>query len=121
MLFRSKIGVALGANPLTFNGLSGVGDLFLTCTSEKSRNFTVGYRLGKGEALHAINQSLGSVAEGVATAEAAYNLSRSLKLATPIIDEVYKVLYEGKSVTLAVTDLITRDARPELDEIVKKL
>jgi glycerol-3-phosphate dehydrogenase (NAD(P)+) len=60
----TRFGVALGANPLTFSGLSGVGDLFLTCTSEKSRNFTVGFRIGQGEKLNDIVTSLGSVAEG---------------------------------------------------------
>jgi glycerol-3-phosphate dehydrogenase len=62
-----KIGVAYGADPITFLSLAGVGDLFLTCSSEKSRNFTVGFRLGKGEKLQDILDSLGSVAEGVAT------------------------------------------------------
>lgn len=111
----TRVGVALGANPLTFKGLGGVGDLFLTCTSEKSRNFTVGYRLGKGEALDQILGSVGSVAEGVATTKAAHDLGRKLKVDTPIIDEVYKVLYERKPITQAVMDLVTRDAKPEFD------
>lgn len=110
----TRIGVKLGANPLTFNGLAGVGDLFLTCTSEKSRNFTVGFRLGKGEKLETIVKTLGSVAEGVATAAAAYELSQSLQVDSPITNEVYRVLYEDKPIKDALFDLINREAKPEL-------
>jgi glycerol-3-phosphate dehydrogenase (NAD(P)+) len=111
----TRVGVAMGANPLTFKGLSGVGDLFLTCTSAKSRNYTVGYRLGKGETLNKVTAEIGSVAEGVATAKAAYELSRSLGVSTPIIEETYKVLYEEKPIAQAVMDLLTRDAKSELE------
>lgn len=107
--------VALGANPLTLKGLSGMGDLILTCTSPKSRNYTVGFRLGRGEKLDTILETLGSVSEGVTTAKAAYELCRRLNVPTPIIDEVYHVLYDNKPITQAVTDLITREARPELN------
>jgi len=111
----TRVGVALGAQPITFKGLGGVGDLFLTCTSEKSRNFTVGYRLGKGESLEQILNSVGSVAEGVATTKAARALANQLKVDAPITEEVYKVLYERKPITQAVMDLLTRDAKPEFD------
>ncbi len=111
----TRVGVALGANPLTFKGLGGVGDLFLTCTSEKSRNFTVGYRLGKGEALEHVLASVGSVAEGVATTEAAYNLSNKLGVEAPIIQEAYNVLYRQKPIAQAVMDLLTREAKPEFE------
>ena len=116
----TRVGVALGANPLTFKGLGGVGDLFLTCTSEKSRNFTVGFRLGRGESLDEILSSMGSVAEGVATTKAVYDLSKKLRVETPIINEMYKVLYERKPITQAVMDLVTRDAKPEFDYEVPK-
>jgi glycerol-3-phosphate dehydrogenase len=109
----TRVGVALGANPLTFNGLGGVGDLFLTCTSEKSRNFSVGYHLGKGESLEAAIKAVG-VAEGVSTAKAAYDLCNKLGVEAPIITEVYRVLYEGKPITQAVMDLLTREAKPEI-------
>jgi len=111
----TRVGVALGANPLTFTGLGGVGDLFLTCTSEKSRNFTVGFRLGKGESLKQIIDTVGSVAEGVTTAKAAHQLRLKLQLDLPIIEQVYKVLYEDKPIVQAVTDLITREAREEIE------
>jgi glycerol-3-phosphate dehydrogenase (NAD(P)+) len=110
----TRVGVKLGANPMTFNGLSGVGDLFLTCTSEKSRNFTVGYRLGKGESLKEVLDSVGSVAEGVATAQSARDLCNKLKVDAPIFQEVYKVLYEEKPITQAVMDLVTREAKAEI-------
>ena len=70
-------------------GLAGVGDLFLTCSSEKSRNFTVGYRLGKGESLDQVIATLGSTAEGVTTLKAAYLLARKLNVDTPITDHLY--------------------------------
>lgn len=111
----TRVGVSLGASPLTFNGLSGVGDLFLSCTSEKSRNFSVGFRLGKGEKLGQILKNLGSVAEGITTTKAAFFLAKNLNLDTPITNEVYHVLYEQKPIAKAVFDLITRDAKPELE------
>ncbi len=109
----TRVGMAMGANPLTFKGLSGVGDLFLTCTSEKSRNFSVGYRLGKGESLEAVLASVG-VAEGVSTTKAAHDLVLQLGVEAPIITEVYKVLYEQKPIAQAVMDLLTREAKPEI-------
>lgn len=100
---------------MTFNGLSGVGDLFLTCTSEKSRNFTVGYRLGRGEGLPQILETLGSTAEGVETARAAHALVQKIEVEAPITEAVYRVLYEGLPIAQAVTGLITRDAKPEIE------
>lgn len=108
----TRVGAAMGANPLTFKGLGGVGDLFLTCTSEKSRNFSVGFRLGKGEALEHVISSVG-VAEGVTTTKAARDLVEHLGVEAPIITEVYKVLYEHKPIAQAVMDLLTREAKPE--------
>lgn len=84
----TRIGVAYGASPLTFSGLAGVGDLFLTCSSSKSRNYTVGYRLGKGESLQEIIDTLGSVAEGVTTVKGAKVLVDKLAIDMPIIKGV---------------------------------
>jgi glycerol-3-phosphate dehydrogenase (NAD(P)+) len=109
----TRFGVAMGANPLTFNGLGGVGDLFLTCTSEKSRNFTVGYRLGKGESIKDIVRTVGSIAEGVATAKAAYALAKNMNIDSPITTQVYEVLYEEKPVPQALNDLLMREAKAE--------
>ncbi|KAI8894208.1 6-phosphogluconate dehydrogenase [Globomyces pollinis-pini] len=110
----TRFGIAMNANPLTFAGFSGVGDLFLTCTSEKSRNFTVGYRLGKGEKLDDIISSLGSVAEGVPTTKAAYELARKHNVDSPITDQVYAVLYENKPIDVAFKELMERDPSAEL-------
>ena len=109
----TRFGVALGANPLTFNGLGGVGDLFLTCTSEKSRNFTVGYRLGKGDSIKNIVSTVGSIAEGVATTKAAFGLAKKLSIDSPITSQVYEVLYEDKPVLQALNDLLMREAKAE--------
>lgn len=89
------IGTAYGASPLTFLGLSGVGDLFLTCSSSNSRNYTVGYRLGRGESLDEIMKTLGSVAEGVSTTKAVKTVIDELGISAPIAQAVYEVLYEG--------------------------
>ncbi len=110
----SRFGKALGADPLTFTGLGGVGDLFLTCTSEKSRNYTVGYRVGMGEPFEEVVKNLGSVAEGVHTTKSAYELSKKLAIDAPITEQVYKVIYEAKPVKQAVYDLMHRDAKREL-------
>jgi len=109
----TRIGVAMGANPLTFMGLSGVGDLFLTCSSEKSRNVTVGYRLGKGETLAAVLANLGSTAEGVPTTKAAFLLARKLGVDAPITEVLYGILYENKPVREAIESLLRRVASSE--------
>ncbi len=82
------IGTAYGASPLTFLGLAGVGDLFLTCSSSNSRNYTVGYRLGKGESLDIITKTLGSIAEGVSTAKGAKMIIDELGVKAPIANSV---------------------------------
>lgn len=109
----TRLGVALGANPQTFTGLGGVGDLFLTCSSEKSRNFTVGFHLGKGEKLDAVLAKLGSTAEGVTTAKSAYFLARKVNVYCPITTLVYQVLYEGKDISTATTELMTGSPKAE--------
>ena len=110
----TRMGVRLGAKPITFIGLGGVGDLFLTCTSEKSRNFTVGYRLGQGKELTAVLNTLGSVAEGVSTAQAAYALTQRLQLDMPIVTAVYSVLYEGQTLKAVLDGLLNRDMKAEI-------
>ena len=110
----TRIGLVLGANPITFNGLGGVGDLFLTCTSTKSRNYTVGYRLGQGEELDNIVQTVGSVAEGVTTAKAAFDLVEKHRVDAPIIREVHAVLYMGKQIHDSIDALLNRKPKPEI-------
>lgn len=108
-----RLGVACGAQPDTFAGLSGLGDLTVTCYSKLSRNRKLGERLGRGEDLKAILSSSVTVAEGYPTASAAYRLARRLNVETPIIDETHAVLYEGKNVARALQDLVTRESKPE--------
>ena len=112
----ARLGAALGGMPETFSGLSGLGDIIVTCTSGHSRNRYVGESLGKGLKLEAITESMGMVvAEGVTTAKSAYDLARKHNVHTPIMDEIYNSLYCNKDPRKAVKDLMTRDARPELD------
>ena len=112
-----RLGVVMGADPRTFYGLSGVGDLVLTCTGALSRNHTVGVRLGKGERLETILGSMQAVAEGVRTAKAALGLARRHRVDMPIVQEINAVLFEGKSCRKAVTNLMERDAKPEKGQL----
>ncbi|KAF7290502.1 Glycerol-3-phosphate dehydrogenase [NAD(+)] [Mycena kentingensis (nom. inval.)] len=109
------IGTAYGASPLTFLGLAGVGDLFLTCSSSSSRNYTVGYRLGQGETLETIISTLGSVAEGVSTSKSVQHIIGKLGVSAPIAESVYKVLYEGVSTQTAVQELMSLPPSRELE------
>ncbi|MDD6181557.1 MAG: NAD(P)-dependent glycerol-3-phosphate dehydrogenase [Desulfovibrionaceae bacterium] len=109
----SRLGAACGARPLTFMGLSGVGDLMLTCTGDLSRNRQVGVRLGRGESLPDIVASLGMVAEGVRTAAAAWKLSRRLDVEAPIIEAMHDVLHGRRTVRRALEDLMGRELKEE--------
>ncbi|KYF90467.1 glycerol-3-phosphate dehydrogenase [Sorangium cellulosum] len=104
----ARMAAAKGANLLTLAGLSGMGDLVLTCTGELSRNRTVGFEMGRGRKLDEILAGLGHVAEGVKTAKSAYELANKLGVSAPISVEVYRMLYEGKPPQQAVVDLMTR-------------
>jgi glycerol-3-phosphate dehydrogenase (NAD(P)+) len=108
-----RLGVACGAQPETFTGLSGIGDLTVTCFSKLSRNRGFGERLGRGEKAEEILASMASVAEGVPTAQSARQLARRLDVPIPIIDEVYAMLYEGKAVRDALQDLTGRESKAE--------
>ncbi len=109
----SRFATRRGANPLTLSGLSGMGDLVLTCTGELSRNRRVGIELGKGRALEEILRETRQVAEGVKTAKSARDLSRKEAVELPICDQVYLILYEGKSPKAAVAELMGRQPKPE--------
>jgi len=108
-----RLGVAFGADPETFTGLSGLGDLIVTCASRHSRNRGVGERLGKGETIQQILDSMEQVAEGYWTAETARRIAHEKGIDAPITEEVYQVLYEGKDPARAVSDLLSRDPKPE--------
>jgi glycerol-3-phosphate dehydrogenase (NAD(P)+) len=108
-----RLGAAMGADPRTFYGLSGVGDLVLTCTGALSRNHHVGVRLGQGDKLDSILGGMQAVAEGVRTSRAAAGLAVRHSVEMPIVREVNAVLFEGKSCRKAVSDLMERVAKPE--------
>ncbi len=109
-----RLGELLGGKAQTFSGLSGIGDLIVTCTSGHSRNRHVGEELGRGRKLPEILQSMGMVvAEGVPTARGAFTLARKTGAETPIIDEIYAILYEGRDVPTAIRNLMCRSAKPE--------
>ncbi len=108
-----RLGVACGAQAETFTGLSGLGDLMVTCFSKLSRNRGFGERLGRGEKAEAIVASMTAVAEGYPTARSARELARKHGVDTPIIEEVYAMLYEGKDVRQAVQDLTARESKAE--------
>jgi glycerol-3-phosphate dehydrogenase (NAD(P)+) len=109
----TRFGLALGARPETFAGLSGVGDLIVTCTSRHSRNHTVGERLGRGEAIGAILGSMKMVAEGVWNAKVIHTLSETFRVSMPITDIVYGLCYEGLSASTALDALMSRDRKAE--------
>jgi len=109
----SRLALTMGADLLTLSGLSGLGDLVLTCTGELSRNRSVGIRLGKGETLQQIAQDMRTVAEGIRTAQSAYDLSRKMGVSMPITEQVYNILYGHKNPKDAVMELMTRDLKDE--------
>jgi glycerol-3-phosphate dehydrogenase (NAD(P)+) len=110
----TRLAVKKGANPLTLSGLSGLGDLVLTCSSELSRNRTVGFGLGQGRSLDTIQKELGQVAEGVKNAKAVRDLAQRLSVEMPITEVVYRVVHEGRPAKAAVTDLMMRETKSEM-------
>jgi glycerol-3-phosphate dehydrogenase (NAD(P)+) len=111
-----QVGVRMGANPNTFFGLTGMGDLITTCISEYGRNLKVGRELGEGKQLKDILSSMEMVAEGVETARSAYQLAQKHGVTAAIITEIYKVLFEDKSPKQALEDLMSREAHEELKQ-----
>jgi len=115
----ARIGKAMGANPLTFAGLAGVGDLVVTCTSRHSRNYRCGYAVGRGKALGDVLAEMGMVVEGVRTTRAAVRLAQLHNVDMPIARQLYSVLFEGKTPRAAVEDLMGRVQTHELEEIAR--
>ena len=111
-----RLGVAMGAHEETFHGLAGVGDLITTCVSPQGRNRTVGGQIGKGKKLQDVLDSMNSVAEGVPTTRAVRELARRMGVDMPITEAVYAVLFENKDVLQAITELMTRDPKPERED-----
>lgn len=113
----ARLGTAMGADPLTFVGLTGIGDLIVTCTSVHSRNWRAGNMLAKGHSLDAVLDQMGMVVEGVRTAEAAHKLAEAKGVQMPITAGIYQVLYQGANPRDVVDQLMTRTRRQETDEV----
>jgi len=111
----ARLGVAAGANPMTFAGLSGLGDLIATCASQFSRNRHVGAELAKGRTLPRIESTMGHVAEGVFTTRAARALGERLGVQLPITDQMHAILFDGKSPAVAIAELMQREPKHELE------
>lgn len=109
----ARFGVHLGAQRETFYGLSGVGDLVLTCTGDLSRNRSVGIKLGQGKKLEEILGEMEMVAEGIKTTKSVYNLATRIGIEMPILEQVYQIIYHGKDCRKAVNDLLERQLKPE--------
>ncbi|WP_405114734.1 NAD(P)H-dependent glycerol-3-phosphate dehydrogenase [Paenibacillus sp. FSL K6-1217] len=113
----SRVGVEMGANPLTFSGLAGLGDLVVTATSQHSRNWRAGSMLGQGQPLNEVLESMGMVVEGIRTTEVAYAISLKLGVQMPITDQIYHVLFKGRTPRNAVEALMGRDRKTEMEAI----
>lgn len=112
----SRLGVAMGANPETFNGLSGIGDLIVTCTSMHSRNRRAGILIGQGKSCEEATAEVKMVVEGVKTCHAAKQLADKVGVEMPIVNEAYKVLFEGMPVKDAIPNLMSRDKKHETEK-----
>jgi glycerol-3-phosphate dehydrogenase (NAD(P)+) len=108
-----RLGIALKADPLTFSGLSGLGDLVLTCTGDLSRNRTVGLKLGEGKTLAQVKSEMSMVAEGIKTTQSVYDLAQEMNIEMPILEQVYNIIYKGKNCSTAVKDLLSRELKVE--------
>ena len=109
----SRLGLQMNADPITFSGLSGLGDLVLTCTGDLSRNRTVGLKLGQGKNIETILEEMDMVAEGVKTTKSGYRLAKRHKVEMPILEQVYNILYKDKDCSSAVKDLLARELKEE--------
>ncbi|HZG70321.1 MAG TPA: NAD(P)H-dependent glycerol-3-phosphate dehydrogenase [Chondromyces sp.] len=117
----ARLGTKMGANPLTFSGLAGIGDLIVTCTSVHSRNWRAGNMLGKGKKLEEVLENMGMVVEGVRTTKAAYQLSKKYEVKMPIAHALYEVLFNGKEPKAAVDELMARMKTHEMEDLVNVL
>lgn len=115
----TRLGVAMGANPMTYIGLSGVGDLIVTGTSVHSRNWRAGDALGRGEKLADIEANMGMVIEGVSTTKVAHELAQMLKVDMPIVDTIYNVIYKDADIRDSIVKLMRREGRPENEYIIE--
>jgi glycerol-3-phosphate dehydrogenase (NAD(P)+) len=115
----TRLGVHLGAHPMTFSGLGGLGDLVLTCTGDLSRNRMVGLKLGQGKSLNRALAEMTMVAEGVKTTLSCYNLARRYGVEMPILEQTYQVLYAEKDCRQAVQELLLRSLKEEIPDFMR--
>lgn len=115
----ARLGEKMGANKMTFAGLSGIGDLIVTCTSMHSRNRRAGIKIGEGQSMDEAINSIGMVVEGIKTSKSAYELAKEFNVEMPIVEEIYGVLYEGKDVKSSVINLMLRDKTHEIADLVE--
>ena len=106
MAEMSRFAVAKGANPITFLGLAGMGDLVATCTSKLSRNYQLGYNLGKGMSIDEAKKEIGQVAEGIRTLEVIKNESFELNIKMPLVESLYNIIYEELTPSTLISDLV---------------
>ena len=109
----TRLGVKLGASPLTYSGLSGVGDLIVTGTSVHSRNWRAGDALGRGEKLEDIEANMGMIIEGISTTKVAHELAQELDVYMPITQAIYQVIYEGKDIREAIHHMMRNEFKEE--------
>ena len=116
----SRLGVAMGANYSTFSGLSGIGDLIVTCTSMHSRNRRAGILIGQGKSLEETLEEVKMVVEGITATEVAYEVAKKLNVDMPITNAIYSVLYDGYNANEVVTELMMRNKTHEMEEVVNE-
>lgn len=116
----SRFAVCLGANPMTFLGLAGVGDLIVTCTSPLSRNYRVGYAIGKGESLEQAVESLGEVAEGINTLSLVREKAQEMQVAMPLVEGLYAILNEGKPIAEVSNQLMLRQQNSDVEFVLPR-
>jgi glycerol-3-phosphate dehydrogenase (NAD(P)+) len=117
----TRLGVALGAKPSTFAGLSGIGDLIVTCTSMHSRNRRAGILIGQGKSIEEALKEVNMVVEGVNTTKSTYELSKKIGVEMPITNELYKALFEDKNPREAVNDLMLREQKLEMEDVASSI
>jgi glycerol-3-phosphate dehydrogenase (NAD(P)+) len=110
----TRLAIRMGADPMTLAGLPGLGDLVLTCAGDLSRNRKVGMQIAQGKSVQQVTQGPRMIAEGVRNTRSVFRLARNLDVEMPIVEQMYKVIYEGKEPAHAVRDLMQRSLKPEL-------
>lgn len=115
-----RLGISMGASPLTFAGLSGIGDLIVTCTSRHSRNFRAGHLIAQGLSIPQVTKQIGMAIEGIHATKSALQLAKEFNIEMPITQAIYSILFENKPAHVAVRDLMDRERNHEIEEVAKQ-